>query len=391
MQKKMIPYAFQSIDESDISEVVNALKSGNITRGPAVEAFEQAVANFCHVKHAVAFNSGTSALLAAGFAAEIGSNDRLLTTPNTFVASISTGYRYGATPVFIDIDRKTGNLDLNLLEFNLNQPSSRGRTIVVPVHFSGIPVDMQTLDSMIKNPETVVIEDAAHAFGSTYQDGQRVGSCAFSQMTMFSFHPAKILTTGEGGIVTTNDDALAHKLRRFRNNGIERDPSYLVEEAAPWYYEVHEVTNNYNFTDFQAALGLSQLKRIDAFIEKRRMLVQLYREKLKGLSNIRLFTQEFDASTAFHLFVVQIDFKAIKKQRAQVMDELKAKGVGTQVHYIPVYRHPFFKKFAGDISEYFPETEAYYKQCLSLPLFYDLSEDDVTYVVNELKSTIGEN
>lgn len=389
MSHPFIPYAKQSIDDADILAVGQALQGSVITRGPTVEAFEEAIASYCGAKYAVAFNSGTTALIAACHAAGITSNDRLLTTPNTFIATAGAGIHYRATPVFIDIDRTTGNIDLNLLELNLNQASSRGRTVVMPVHFAGIPVDMELLDSMIRNPETLVIEDAAHAFGSTYKDGQRVGCCAWSQMTMFSFHPAKTITTGEGGAITTNDDDLFHRLRRFRNNGIEREAGRLVGKAAPWYYEVQEITNNYNFTDFQAALGLSQMGRLDAFIEKRRALVRRYREQLRECPHVLLFTDQYDERTAFHLFVAQIDFAALRTTRELVMKKLQEKGIGTQVHYIPLYRHPVFQKTAGDIGEYFPEMEGYYAQALSLPLYYELTVEDVDRIVIELKSALG--
>lgn len=388
MHNDFIPYAKQSIDESDALEVTKALMSPVITRGPQVEAFEAACAAYCGAQHAVAFSSGTAALAAACHAAGAGANDRLLTTPNTFVATVGAGVHYKATPVFIDIDRNTGNMDLNQLEFNMNIPASRGRTIVMPVHFAGIPIDMQALDAQINNPDTVVIEDAAHALGSSYKDGQKVGSCAWSQMTIFSFHPAKTITTGEGGMVTTNDPELCRRLRRFRNNGIERDPHHLEGSPAPWYYEVQEITNNYNFTDMQAALGISQLRRLELFVERRRELVRAYREKLKDMAHVRLFTDEFDARTAFHLFVVQIDFAALKTTRTHVMDALKAKGIGTQVHYIPVYRHPYFRRVTGDISEYFPEMEGYYSQALSLPLYYGLTASNIDYVVDSLKEVL---
>ena len=202
--------------------------------------------------------------------ADLGPQDKLITSSNTFVASAGGAVLRGSTPIFLDIDRTSGDLDLAQLEHTLSQPMSRGRMCVTPVHFAGIPVDMQKMDSIIQKPDVVIIEDAAQALGSKYPSGEKVGSCTWSQMTVFSFHPAKIMTTGEGGMVTTNDENLFHRLRRFRNNGIENDPRYLQGEPAPWYYEVHDLTGNYNFTEFQAALGLSQLARLDKFIEKRR-------------------------------------------------------------------------------------------------------------------------
>jgi UDP-4-amino-4,6-dideoxy-N-acetyl-beta-L-altrosamine transaminase len=383
-----IPYARQSIDSDDIREVGNALASQTITRGPKVEAFENAIAQYCDAKYAVAFSSGTSAYIAACRAANIGQNDRFLTTPNTFIATSGAAILCGASPIFIDIARETGNMNLELLAHNMNVPSTRGKTVVAPVHFAGIAVDMQKLDSLIRHPDTVVIEDAAHALGSLYPDGQKVGCCAWSHMTMFSFHPAKTITTGEGGMITTNDESLYLRLKRIRNNGIVREASELEGEPNPWYYEVHEVTNNYNFTEMQAALGLSQLARIDNFISHRRHLVGLYREKLKDFSAVRLMTAAYDLKTAFHLFCVQIDFKAYKTSRKEVMEKLMERGIGTQVHYIPLYRHPCLKKQSGDISEYFPEMEAYYAEALSLPLYYDLNEANIDRIVGALKSVL---
>lgn len=390
---RFLPYARQSIDSLDIQEVSRALTADFITRGPRVEAFEEAIANYCGAKYAVAFNSASTALLASCYAAKMGPGDRLITTPNTFVASVTSAMHHGATPIFVDIDRETGNLDLNQVELNLkDHKSSRGRTVILPVHFAGIPVDMRRLDTMIRSPDTIVIEDAAHALGSHYADGQKVGCCAWSQMTVFSFHPAKTITTGEGGMVLTNDIEFYKLLQLFRNNGIVRDRENL-ENPDAWYegfYEAHDISSNYNFTDIQAGLGLSQLRRIDSFIEKRRQLTGIYHRLLKDMPNLRLFTAEHDAAVAFHLFVAQVDFEAYNTTRAYVMTALKNQGVGTQLHYIPVYHHPFFKKKSGDISEYFPQMEAYYKQALSLPLYPDLKGEDVEYVVHTLKEILSQ-
>ncbi len=287
---------------------------------------------------------------------------------------MGAGWRFGAKTLFIDIDRCTGNLDLDQLAYNINAPSTRGRTVIIPVHFSGIPVDMQKLERMVEDPNTIIIEDAAHALGSQYQDGRKVGCCAWSQMTIFSFHPAKTITTGEGGMVMTNDEKLYERLKSVRNNGIVKK----IENS--WFYEVQEITGNYHMNDFQAALGLSQLKRLDTFVQKRRDLVKTYREKLKDVPNIRLFTDIFDDRTSFHLMVVQID------NRDEIMSKLKDKSIGSQVHYIPVYKHPFFTKKNGDISEYFPNMEGYFAQALSLPLYPDLTVEDVDRIVALLEN-----
>lgn len=380
-----LPYAKPSLDSTDIQEVAKALSTPTITRGPIVEAFENAVAQYCNVKYAVAFNNGSSALMGAYYAAGLGPHDKLITTPNTFVSTAGAAMLRGATPVFLDIDRSSGNLDLAQLEHNISQFSSRGRICIAPVHFAGIPVDMQKIDRMIENPEVVVIEDAAHALGSSYSTGEKVGSCVSSHMTMFSFHPAKTITTGEGGMVTTHDENFYHRLKMFRNNGIVHNPKYLEENPGPWHYEVHDLTGNFNFTEFQAALGLSQMTRLDKFIKKRRELMKIYRDLLKDVPHLKMFSEKYDSHTTYHLCVVQIDFNAYKTTRAIVMDKLFEKNIGTQVHYIPLYRHPCFRKTCGDIIEYFPHTEDYYSQALSLPFYYDLQPKDVERVVASLK------
>ncbi len=385
-----LPYAQPSISPEDVEYVSRSLSTPVITRGPAVEAFENAIATYCGAKYGIAFTNATAALMAAYHVANIGPADQIITTPNSFVASIGPGIQQKATPVFLDIDRNTGNMDLQHLELNLDhRQASRGKTVVVPVHFAGIPVDMQAVDRLIKNPDTIVIEDAAHAIGSCYSDGSKVGSCLWSSMTVFSFHPAKTMTTGEGGMVMTNSDELNHLLRRYRNNGIERDPQYMQGRVAPWYYEVVEVTGNFNFTEFQAALGLSQFKRLDKFVAHRQVLMNHYNKMLADVPGIRLFAPNENLTVAYHLCVVQIDFAAYKTSRSEVMHSLSERGVGSQLHYIPLYRHPFFVKKSGDISEYFPEMEAYYATALSLPLFYDMTVADVERVVKALKEVLN--
>jgi UDP-4-amino-4,6-dideoxy-L-N-acetyl-beta-L-altrosamine transaminase len=389
MITQILPYAKQSISTEDLEKVTQALQNDLITRSTQVEAFENEMAAYCGARYAVAFSSGSAGLAAAFFAAQVSAGDRIITTPNTFVSTVGTALSQGGQPIFVDLELETGAVNALELALNANQPFSRGKTVIVPVHFAGLPVDLEYLDQLLAVPESIVIEDAAHAIGSSYpRGGPKVGSCAWSDMTVFSLHPAKTMTTGEGGVVTTNNDDLHHSLKRYRNNGIERDPQYLTGRADPWYYEVHELTNNYNFTDFQAALGRSKLKRLDQFVSKRRELMQAYREDFKGIESIKLFTSEFDHHTAFHLCVTQIDFDKIGVSRAQIMDALKQQGIGTQVHYIPLYRHPAFAKQCGDIARYFPKTEKYYEQTLTLPLFYDMEKEDVHRVTGEVKKLI---
>ncbi len=382
-----IPYAKQEITAEDVEAVASALSSPIITRGEKVLEFERELAAYTGAKYAVAFNSGTAALMAAYHAADIGSNTRVLTTPNTFVSTVGSAMLRKATPVFIDIERATGNIDLEALLLNLSRKTSRGKTVIVPVHYAGIAVDVQAIDAAIDEMDAMIIEDAAHAIGSKYKDGTMVGSCAYSHMAIFSFHPAKTITTGEGGCVTTNDEALAIKLKTFRNNGIENASSGM-SPPMPWESHIDFLSGNYHLTEFQAALGLSQLKRIDSFIAKRKHLLATYHKLLDGVKHVQLLQPQNPDFVAPHLCVAHIDFTSLKTTRERVMNALKEKGIGTQYHYIPIYRQNFFTKEAGDISEYFPEMERHFAEGLSLPLHVALSESDVERVVKALKSCL---
>lgn len=390
--ENFLPYGKQDISSEDLEAVRMALQSEMITRGPEVSAFESAVAEYCGAKYAVAFSNASNALLSCYKAVDTGPDDTVITTPNTFVTSCSSAMAEGARVVFVDIDRGSGNLNLDHVHETLNDQSyfsSRGKTIITPVHFAGIAVDMKRLESFIESPKTVVIEDAAHAIGSSYPSGEKVGSCAYSQMTVFSFHPVKTITMGEGGLVTTNDEQLYHRLLRVRNSGMERE-QLLEGEAAPWYYEVQELSSNYNVTSFQAALGLSQLGRLDRITEKRRLLVQAYREELKGVEEVHLFDAKFDSHSCYHLFVTQTDMKRLGMSRTAFMHAFKERGIGTQLHYIPLYHHPAVKQRVGDLTPFFPEMERYNREALSLPLFPQMEEKDVKRVVRSLKEILAE-
>ncbi len=387
MSQLFFPYAKQSISEEDRWATAEALKSEWITRGPLVQEFEKTLAHYCQVPYAVAFNSGTSALMAAYFAAQLASVDRVISTPNTFIATIGAALNKQSRLQLIDIERSTGNLHLISLKKHLHCTASRGRPFIVPVHFSGLALNMAALDHQICHPDTVVIEDAAHALGSYYPTGEKVGSCAYSDLTIFSFHPAKTLTTGEGGMVTTKDAALYHRLQMYRDNGIEREVPYLKQQAVAGYYEVQNITGNFHLTSFQAALGLSQFQRLESFIAKRRQLVKRYRQNLKDISHVKLFTDAQDHYTAFHLFVVQVDFSAYRTTRAAVMERLKERGIGTQVHYIPLYHHPVLARHEEEKAQY-PEMEHYYREALSLPLYVDLTENDVDTICEVFMNTL---
>lgn len=389
MARSFLPYAKQSIEDEDIRAVADALKEELITRGPLVQEFEQALSHYCQVPYTVVFSSGTAALMGAYFAAQLNPFDRVISSPNTFIATVGSPISMGIRPFFCDIDLNNGNLDLKTINDYLKFEATRGRPFIVPVHFSGLAVDMAQLSCHISHPDTVVIEDASHALGSYYPTGEKVGCCAFSNMTVFSFHPAKTLTTGEGGAVTTRDPELYHRLQLFRNNGIERSSPYLNKREEPGYYEVHAITGNFNFTSFQAALGLSQLKRLESMISRRRKLVKYYRKRLSQFPHIKFFTDKQEDDSAFHLFVVLIDFGACGTTRAKVMNTLNEKGIGTQVHYIPLYHHPILRCDIELEKERHPNTEGYYRQALSLPLYPDLTEQEVDEVCHQLVSLLS--
>ena len=382
-----LPYAHQSIESSDIDAVTAALKHEVITRGSQVAAFEQEVCQRVHALYGVAFCNGSTALAAAFQAAHVGPHDRIITSPNTFIASVAGGVRAGATLRCVDID-SYGNIDLSLLAEEINVPKSRGRAIVVPVHIAGVAVDLTQLDDLIFMPDTVVIEDAAHALGSSYPDGTPVGCCAYSDMTVLSFHAIKNITCGEGGMVTTNDLLLYQRLKKIRDSGIERTPVTGADAGAPWYYEVDELSCNFHMTEFQAALGRSQLQRLDTFFQKKASLIASYRRKLASTPAVTLHPEAVDPLTHYHLFEVNIEFEALGLTRSKVMEGLHALSIGSQYHYVPLYCHPALKGALSQKPQDFPAMEEHYKKSLSLPFFSSMTEADVDRVVTSLRTVL---
>lgn len=363
-----IPYAHQTLDREDIQSALKSLESSLVTRGPLVEEFERTVAQYCGAYYAVAFNSGTSALTAAGYAAGLSEEDTVITSPNTFVGTVSGALQKTQKLQLVDIDPKTGCGNFSSLE----RPK-HGRLFVYPVHYSGIAIKPERPFN-----DAIIIEDACEAFGSLYKDGTMVGSCQSSDMTVFSFHPAKTICMGEGGLVTTNNKEYYEKLKLFRNNGIVKDGN-----MAPFMYEVHDVTGNYNVTEFQAALGLSQFKKLDTLVQQRNNHVLEYRKRLQHPA-VSFLDETFHNYSAHNLLPVLFDVEVLDISKSELMLELNKRGIGTQVHFIPLYRHPYFqKRFKWD-EKHFLNMERFYEKELSLPLFAHLKVKDIQKVCNEI-------
>jgi perosamine synthetase len=389
---KKIPYGKHYIDEDDISSVVSVLRSENLTQGPSIDKFEKDIAEYVGAKYAVAVSSCTAGLFLSTLVC-MKDDSSFYTSPITFVASSNSAFYCGLKPQFVDIDSCSINIDIEKLGQALSQDNSKSK-IIMPVHFGGLPCDMERIFNL-KDEHSYIIEDAAHALGATYACGSRVGSCKYSDLTVFSFHPVKNIATGEGGIITTNNYETYVKLLRLRSHGITKlndkfklnDLSKSEGLVNPWYYEMQELGYHFRMTDIQAALGTSQLKKIDIFLQHRRSLVSRYLDKLSDFSNIKAAQIDALGISANHLFVVLIDFKNLKITRAKLMNELQQLGIYTQVHYIPVPMQPFYKD-QGYNSSNFPEANNYYSSALSLPLYYPLSFEDQDFVINALKKLV---
>lgn len=385
-----LPYGRQDISEEDIAAVVAVLRSDFLTQGPAVERFEARLAEVVGAKHVVAFSNGTAALYGACFAAGIGPGDEVVTPTLTFAASANAPRYCGARPVFADVEPRAGLLDPEALARAMG-PKTRA---VIPVHYAGAPANLAAIAEVVRDAERRfgapirIIEDAAHALGATYR-GEPIGSGRFGAMAMFSFHPVKHITTGEGGAIATNDDALADTMRLFRSHGLVKDPSRTTRKSpGPWYMEQVLLGQNFRLTDMQCALGTSQLTRLPAFLARRRAIADAYDRLFADVPHVRPLGRGAEGEHAFHLYVLRLDFPAIGRDRAAVMDALRARGIGTQVHYIPVHRHPFYENEgwkAGD----FPVAEALYEELLSVPMYPTMSDDDVTRVVSAVRAVVG--
>lgn len=380
----MIPYGRQDILNEDIEAVIQVLKSDFLTQGPAVPRFEEAIKKVTHAKYAIAMNSATSALHAACAALDLKEGDWLWTSPNTFVASANCARYCGAQVDFVDIDSKTANLCVNQLENKLKEakPKNRLPKILIPVHLSGLSCDMEAIARLARAYGIKIIEDASHAIGASYRE-RPVGSCDFSDIVVFSFHPVKIVTTGEGGAAVTNDASLAARMARFRTHGITRDPSEMSHEPdGPWYYEQIDLGWNYRMTDIQAALGVSQMQRLEKYVHRRNELAKRYDQLLKELPIQRPILPT-DSLSSFHLYVVRVS----SKQHRKIFEGLRSRGIGVNLHYIPVHFHPYYQSL-GFKKGQFPEAERYYSEAISLPLFAQMTESEQDQVVAALKSEL---
>jgi UDP-4-amino-4,6-dideoxy-N-acetyl-beta-L-altrosamine transaminase len=384
----MIPYGRQDIQQSDIDAVLEVLTSDFLTQGPKVPAFEQAVADKVGARHALAVNSATSALHIACLALGLGEGDWLWTTPVTFVASANCGLYCGAKVDFVDIDPRTYNLCPQALEAKLEQADKEGRLpkVVVAVHLCGQPCDMQALHALSQRYGFKLIEDASHAIGGQYQNDY-IGNGRYSDITVFSFHPVKIITTAEGGMAMTNDDTLAERMNLLRSHGVTRDPALMTHEAdGPWYYQQVDLGFNYRMTELQAALGVSQMARLDDYVARRNALADRYDDLLAELP-VTIPWQHPDSYSGRHLYVIRLDLERITTRHRQVFESLREQGIGVNLHYIPVHTQPYYQQMGFQQGD-FPLAEAYYAEAISLPLYPGLSEAQQDKVVATLRSAL---
>ncbi len=384
----MIPYGKQSISAQDIDEVVAVLKSDLITQGSVVPQFEQAIAEYCHAQYALAVCNATAALHLACLALDVGTGDIVWTSPNTFVASANCALYCGASIDFVDIDAKTYNISILALKqkLTLAQQMQKLPKVVIVVHFAGQSCDMKAIKQLSEQYGFAIIEDASHALGAEYL-GQKVGSCVYSDISVFSFHPVKMITTAEGGMLLTNQKVLANKMTLLRNAGITRETEKMIgeslaQEQGAWYYQQLELGYNYRLNDMQAALGLSQLKRLDEFVEKRREIADDYFQHLADLPLI-LPWQHPDTFSSWHLFVIRVNLKQLSWSQKQIFDYLRKQGIGVQIHYIPVHTQPYYLQQGFNWGD-FPQSESYYQQAITIPLYYEMSMQDRQQVVKIL-------
>lgn len=380
----MIPYGKQSLDDNDIKAVLEVLKSNFITQGPAAGRFEKAITDYTGAKHAIALSSATSALHLACCALDVKKGDLVWTSPISFVASANCALYCGANIDFVDIDPRTFNLCPSKLEQKLIAAGNNLPKVVIAVHMAGQPCDMKAISNLAKKYNFKVIEDAAHAIGASY-DNQKVGNLPYSDITIFSFHPVKIITTGEGGVATTNSAKLAAKMRLLRSHGVTRDPELLEQSDGPWYYEQLELGYNYRMTDIQAALGASQMIRLDTFVQKRHEIAKFYDGAFTESAFIKTPFQARASYSSYHLYIIQLKDHT---QHKEVFTSLREKGIGVNLHYIPIYLQPYYRNM-GFKRDYLQEAEDYYKRSISIPIFYDMSQKMCEQVVATIEDVVA--
>jgi len=400
----MIPYGKHYIDDADIAAVVNVLRRGTLTQGSRVDSFEESFASSVGAKYAVAVSSGTAALHLACMATDVGPGDNVVTSANTFVASANCAAFVGASPRFTDIDPVTLNMSADDLA---DRCEVLGEVkAIIPVHFAGAACDMAAIKAIAEDYGAQVIEDACHALGGRYDSGEKIGSCQHSDMTVFSFHPVKAIAAGEGGMITTNDVKLYERLIQLRSHGIFhqkllttfehidisdafvlKDEAYENGQVNPWYFEMRELGYNYRLTEIQCALAESQLSKLDRFVTYRKDLASRYDEAFYGIENLTCTQSDQRDQSGHHLYVVRIDFESLAMSRGEFMRRLMEKGIGTQVHYIPVPLHPYYQSRGFTLADY-PEAEKYYREALSLPFYFNLSDEEQGLVVSSIQSIL---
>lgn len=385
----MIPYGRQEISRADIDAVVAVLQSDFLTQGPVVPRFEQAVAEYCGAQHAVAANSATSALHIACLALDVGPGDLVWTSPITFVASANCARYCGADVDFVDIDPRTYNMSVARLAEKLASAEVAGKLpkVVIPVHLCGQPCEMEAIHALSRQYGFRIIEDAAHAIGGRYK-GEPIGNGRYSDITVFSFHPVKIITTGEGGMALTNDSELANRMARLRSHGITRDPGEMTQATdGPWYYQQIDLGFNYRMTDLQAALGLSQMQRLNQYVARRHVLAAHYNNLLADIPVVTPW-QHPDSYSGLHIYVIRLQLRTTGASHREVFERLRVGGIGVNLHYIPVYRQPYYARLGFNPMD-FPQAETYYAEAITLPMYPSLTEEQQIEVVQRLLAPIG--
>jgi perosamine synthetase len=381
VRKQLLPYGHQWIDDDDIEAVTSVLKTDWITQGPLVHEFEQVISRYCQARYAVAFSSGTAALHGAAFAAGISKGNDIITTPITFVADGNCALYQGGNVKLADIQPTTYNIDPHTIKKTI----TRKTKALIPVDFAGQPCDIDEINDIAQDHGIPVLEDAAHALGAEYK-GKKVG--ALVDMTILSFHPVKAITTGEGGMVLTENQEYYERLQTFRTHGITKDARRLTKNEGVWYYEMQELGYNYRLTDFQCALGINQCKKLDRFIQRRREIVQRYNDAFKDLPEIVTPYEKKDVRSAYHIYVIQLQLEQLRVDRKTIFDALRAENIGVQVHYIPVHYQPYYRKHSRYKKGDFPQAERYYERAITLPLFPRMTDQDVEDVIEGVHKII---